>query len=71
MDYVAIDRVRIAELIWRERAAYAARFPRSKAAFAAASAASGGHLLGGVPMTWMRCGRAGSPSITRPRPARG
>jgi glutamate-1-semialdehyde 2,1-aminomutase len=61
MDYVTIDRLRIVELIWRERAAYAARFPRSKAAFEEASAASGGHLIGGVPMTWMRMWPGGFP----------
>ena len=45
-----IDRDRLARLIDRERAAYRANFPASRDAFAAA----GKHLLGGVPMTWMR-----------------
>jgi glutamate-1-semialdehyde 2,1-aminomutase len=57
-DYATVDRVRLAELIWRERTAYAARFPQSKAASAAAS---GGHLIGGVPMTWMRMWPGGFP----------
>jgi glutamate-1-semialdehyde 2,1-aminomutase len=61
VDFAAIDRMRLVELIWRERAAYAARFPRSKAAFEAASSAGGGHLLGGVPMTWMRMWPGGFP----------
>jgi hypothetical protein len=54
---VGIDRERLAGLTERERGAYAANFPRSRAAFAAA----GGHLLGGVPMTWMRMWPGGFP----------
>jgi glutamate-1-semialdehyde 2,1-aminomutase len=56
-EFASIDRVRLAALIERERAAYAANFPGSRAAFAAA----GGHLLGGVPMTWMRMWPGGFP----------
>jgi glutamate-1-semialdehyde 2,1-aminomutase len=52
-----IDRDRLASLIDRERAAYRADFPASRAAFAAA----GDHLLGGVPMTWMRMWPGGFP----------
>ena len=54
---MSIDRGRLAGLIDRERGAYAANFPRSRAAFEAA----GGHLLGGVPMTWMRMWPGGFP----------
>ena len=54
---VGVDRERLAGLIERERGAYAANFPRSRAAFEAA----GGHLLGGVPMTWMRMWPGGFP----------
>jgi glutamate-1-semialdehyde 2,1-aminomutase len=56
-EFVSIDRARLAALVERERAAYAANFPGSRAAFAAA----GGHLLGGVPMTWMRMWPGGFP----------
>jgi glutamate-1-semialdehyde 2,1-aminomutase len=52
-----VRRTRLAELIGRERATYQARHPRSAAAFAAA----GDHLLGGVPMTWMRMWAGGFP----------
>src|SRR6516162_4033307 len=52
-----IDRDRLARLIDRERAAYRASFPASRDAFAAA----GKHLLGGVPMTWMRMWPGGFP----------
>ena len=52
-----IDRDRLARLIDRERAAYRANFPASRDAFAAA----GNHLLGGVPMTWMRMWPGGFP----------
>ncbi len=52
-----VSRERLHELIGRERAAYRALHPRSAAAFAAA----GGHLLGGVPMTWMRMWAGGFP----------
>ncbi len=51
------SRARLAELISRERAAYRARHPRSAQAFAEA----GAHLLGGVPMTWMRMWSGGFP----------
>ncbi len=49
-ERVRIDRGRLSALTGWERSAYVANFPRSRAAFAAA----GGHLIGGVPMTWMR-----------------
>jgi glutamate-1-semialdehyde 2,1-aminomutase len=52
-----IDRQRLAGLIERERSAYRANFPRAQAAFSAA----GDHLLGGVPMTWMRMWPGGFP----------
>src|SRR6516162_8390864 len=52
-----IDRDRLARLIDREHAAYRANFPASRDAFAAA----GNHLLGGVPMTWMRMWPGGFP----------
>lgn len=52
---VAADRV--SELVERERATYAARHPASLRAFAGA----GDHLLGGVPMTWMRMWPGGFP----------
>jgi glutamate-1-semialdehyde 2,1-aminomutase len=53
----AIDRERLAALIKRERESYAANFPRSRGAFEGA----GAHLLGGVPMTWMRMWSGGFP----------
>jgi glutamate-1-semialdehyde 2,1-aminomutase len=53
----AIDRDRLAALTGRERSAYWAHFPRSRDAFTAA----GAHLLGGVPMTWMRMWPGGFP----------
>jgi glutamate-1-semialdehyde 2,1-aminomutase len=46
----AVDRSRLAALISRERETYAERHPESARAYRAAA----GHLLGGVPMTWMR-----------------
>ncbi len=52
-----IDRHRLGQLIERERATYRGRFPGSAKAFAA----SGDHLLGGVPMTWMRMWSGGFP----------
>src|SRR5580704_1312692 len=52
-----IDRDRLTVLIDRERAAYRANFPASADAFAA----GGKHLLGGVPMTWMRMWSGGFP----------
>jgi glutamate-1-semialdehyde 2,1-aminomutase len=54
----AVDRKRLAALIGRERSAYQANFPRARAAFLAA----GDHLLGGVPMTWMRMWSGGFPA---------
>ena len=51
------SRARLAELVSREREAYRARHPASAAAFAEA----GTHLLGGVPMTWMRMWPGGFP----------
>jgi glutamate-1-semialdehyde 2,1-aminomutase len=51
-----IDRDRLTALIGRERAAYRANFPGSRDAFAA-----GHHLLGRVPMTWMRMWSGGFP----------
>ncbi len=51
------SRIRLGELIGRERADYRQRHPRSAEAFAAAE----GHLLGGVPMTWMRMWAGGFP----------
>jgi glutamate-1-semialdehyde 2,1-aminomutase len=53
----AIGAERLAGLLQRERAAYAERHPSSRRAFAAAA----GHLLGGVPMTWMRMWPGGFP----------
>jgi len=52
-----IDRGRLTALIDRERAAYQASFPASRQVFADA----GTHLLGGVPMTWMRMWSGGFP----------
>src|SRR5262245_34101781 len=43
-----IDRSRLAGLLTRERAVFAARHPRSRAAYDAAA-----NLFGQVPMTWM------------------
>jgi hypothetical protein len=54
----AINRERLAALVKRERGSYAANFPRSRAAFDGA----GEHLLGGVPMTWMRMWAGGFPA---------
>ena len=56
-NLATIDRDRLSALIDRERAAYRASFPASRRAFAAA----GIHLLGGVPMTWMRMWPGGFP----------
>ena len=56
-DVTAVNRERLAALVMRERDSYAANFPRSRAAFAGA----GEHLLGGVPMTWMRMWPGGFP----------
>jgi glutamate-1-semialdehyde 2,1-aminomutase len=52
-----IDRLRLADLIGRERETYAATHPRSRDAFRA----SAHNLLGGVPMTWMRMWAGGFP----------
>ncbi len=52
-----IDRARLAELAARERAQYTVGHPASMRAFEAAR----GHLLGGVPMTWMRMWPGGFP----------
>lgn len=57
MDAASIDRARLAELASRERAQYAVSHPASMRAFDAA----GRHLLGGVPMTWMRMWPGGFP----------
>ena len=54
----AVDRSRLAALLERERAAFAAARPRSAAA-APPTAAS--HLIGGVPMTWMAKWAGGFP----------
>jgi glutamate-1-semialdehyde 2,1-aminomutase len=51
-----IDRARLRTLLERERAAFAARHPRSAAAHARA-----GHLFGRVPMTWMNKTAGGFP----------
>ena len=51
------SRARLAELISREQDAYRERHPRSAGAYSAA----GAHLLGGVPMTWMRMWPGGFP----------
>ena len=56
----SFDRARLQELIARERTEYRARHPRSAAAYEAAGDASG-HLLAGVPMTWMRMWPGGFP----------
>jgi len=52
-----IDRRRLSELIERERVSYAATHAASEGAFGQA----GEHLLGGVPMTWMRMWPGGFP----------
>jgi glutamate-1-semialdehyde 2,1-aminomutase len=54
---VVVNRQRLHELIERERADYAAAHGASQRAFSAA----GAHLLGGVPMTWMRMWPGGFP----------
>jgi glutamate-1-semialdehyde 2,1-aminomutase len=56
VDLATIDEHRLIELIKRERTLYRANFPGSWEAFAA-----GDHLLGGVPMTWMRMWSGGYP----------
>ena len=58
MAHVAtIDRIRLKTLIGRERSAYRANFAGSRDAFGA----DGSHLLGEVPMTWMRMWPGGFP----------
>ena len=52
-----IDASRLGALIARERGQYAAAHPQSLRAFGQA----GEHLLGGVPMTWMRMWPGGFP----------
>ena len=52
-----INRERLRALIQRERASYAENFAASRAAFQGAAE----HLLGGVPMTWMRMWSGGFP----------
>src|SRR5215471_5795300 len=54
---MADPRANLPALIHRERAAYQAANPRSAAAFSG----SASHLLGGVPMTWMRMWSGGFP----------
>jgi glutamate-1-semialdehyde 2,1-aminomutase len=62
-----IDRSRLRSLLDRERAAFAEAHPRSAAAYAA----GGPHLLGGVPMTWMNMAAGGFPLyLARARAAR-
>jgi len=56
-DPARIDRARLATLIGHERATYRTAHPGSRAAFERA----GQHLLGGVPMTWMRMWPGGFP----------
>jgi len=56
-DPIEIDRARLAALIEREGATYRDRHPKSRAAFEQ----GGAHLLGGVPMTWMRMWAGGFP----------
>ena len=51
-----VDRVRLTELLRRERAAFAAANPRSAAAYGRA-----GSLFGRVPMTWMNKASGGFP----------
>src|SRR5262245_49607323 len=54
---IEVDRARLAALIEREGATYRDRHPKSRAAFER----GGAHLLGGVPMTWMRMWAGGFP----------
>ncbi len=56
-EYATIDRPRLHELMKREESAYRAGCPKSWDAFTEA----GDHLLGGVPMTWMRMWPGGFP----------
>ena len=57
MTPAGIDRARLTALIERERGSYRKRHPKSRAAFEQGAA----HLLGGVPMTWMRMWAGGFP----------
>jgi glutamate-1-semialdehyde 2,1-aminomutase len=57
IDRGLIDTEHLTDLIKRERGQYAQRHPASLAAFEQA----GDHLLGGVPMTWMRAWPGGFP----------
>ncbi|HEX6518017.1 MAG TPA: transaminase [Nocardioidaceae bacterium] len=52
----AVDRVRLAALVDRERAAYAEEHPRGQALFEGAD-----HLVGRLPMTWMAMWSGGFP----------
>ena len=52
----AIDRTRLHQLLDEERAAYAARSPRSRTLYEEAD-----HLFGRVPMTWMNKWAGGYP----------
>jgi len=54
------SRAHLRALIAREQAEYRMRHPRSAAAYEAARG-PGGHLLAGVPMTWMRMWSGGFP----------
>ncbi len=56
-DLTTVDPARLAALVARERAVYQASHPGSRRAFEQA----GEHLLGGVPMTWMRMWPGGFP----------
>jgi glutamate-1-semialdehyde 2,1-aminomutase len=56
-DLATVDEHRLIELVKRERSLYRANFPGSWEAFAG----TGNHLLGGVPMTWMRMWPGGYP----------
>jgi glutamate-1-semialdehyde 2,1-aminomutase len=57
IDAASIDRARLAELTARERAQYVVSHPASMREFDATAT----HLLGGVPMTWMRMWPGGFP----------
>ena len=57
-DLITIDRRRLTALIDRERETYADRHPRSRPR---PSVPLPAHLLGGVPMTWMRMWPGGFP----------
>jgi glutamate-1-semialdehyde 2,1-aminomutase len=57
MTAVTVDRRHLADLLERERAAFAAAHPRSADEYRRA----GGTLFGGVPMTWMNKAAGGFP----------